>query len=156
MASRIAVMNRGRIVQTGTPSDIYERPNSRFVADFVGTVNLFEGEVVAGSFGPRLAITDADQPIPLPSGVGLPAGARIALALRPEKLRLSAERPAGFALAATVTSVDYQGGQSTIHLATQAGRVLRAHLPSGAAQALVPGTAAFASWSPEDAVPLAE
>ena len=49
MASRIAVMNRGRLVQIGAPAEIYERPNSRFVADFVGEVNLFEGEVVAGS-----------------------------------------------------------------------------------------------------------
>ncbi len=48
MASRIAVMSRGRLVQIGPPAEIYERPNSRFVADFVGAVNLFEGELVAG------------------------------------------------------------------------------------------------------------
>jgi putrescine transport system ATP-binding protein len=48
MASRIAVMNRGRLVQTGTPAEVYERPRSRFVAGFVGEVNLFEGELAAG------------------------------------------------------------------------------------------------------------
>src|SRR3984893_14309205 len=48
MASRIAVMNRGRVVQIGTPAEIYEHPGSRFVADFVGEVNLFEGELTAG------------------------------------------------------------------------------------------------------------
>src|SRR5437868_7275544 len=47
MASRIAVMNEGRLAQIGPPGEIYERPNSRFVADFVGAVNLFEGELVA-------------------------------------------------------------------------------------------------------------
>jgi putrescine transport system ATP-binding protein len=154
MASRIAVMNRGQIVQTGTPADIYERPNSRFVADFVGAVNLFEGDVVAGGGGKCLAIPDADQPVPLPSDLAAPVGRRIALALRPEKLLLSTERPGGFAIAARVTSVDYQGGQSTLHLATPAGRSLRAHLPSAAAQDFVPGAAAWATWSPDAAVAL--
>src|SRR5271169_2255690 len=54
MASRIAVMNRGRLVEIGTPAEIYERPVSRFVANFVGEVNLFEGEVTAGANCPAL------------------------------------------------------------------------------------------------------
>src|SRR5579883_2582327 len=54
MASRIAVMDRGRIVQIGAPADIYERPNSRFVAEFVGAANLFDGEVVAAGGAARL------------------------------------------------------------------------------------------------------
>src|SRR5437660_662692 len=95
LASRIAVMNRGQLVQIGAPADIYERPGSRFVADFVGAVNLFEGELVAGFNALCLAIAGSDQPIPLPEAVPLPAGATIALALRPEKLWLSQERPAG-------------------------------------------------------------
>src|SRR5205085_5701638 len=49
MASRIAVMNQGRLAQIGPPAEIYERPNSRFVADFVGAVNLFEGDAMPGS-----------------------------------------------------------------------------------------------------------
>src|SRR5204863_890014 len=109
MASRIAVMSRGRLVQIGPPAEIYERPNSRFVADFVGAVNLFEGELVAGFNALSLKIAGAEQPIILPQSVELPVGASVALALRPEKLRLSPERPAGFALAATVVSIGYQG-----------------------------------------------
>jgi putrescine transport system ATP-binding protein len=154
MAQRVAVMNQGRLMQTGPPSDIYERPNSRFVADFVGAVNLFEGELVAGFNTLSLKIAGAGQPIPLPGSVELPAGTRLALALRPEKLRLARERPEGFALAATIASIGYQGGHSTVHLATPSGAKLRAHLPSAAAGGLARGSAMWASWAPEDAVVL--
>src|ERR1700758_5541341 len=77
MASRIAVMNRGRVVQTGTPAEIYERPGSRFVADFVGEVNLFEGELTAGFNCLALTVAGFDRPIPLPppAGIALPEGA---------------------------------------------------------------------------------
>jgi putrescine transport system ATP-binding protein len=156
MASRIAVMNRGRLAQIGPPSEIYERPNSRFVADFVGAVNLFEGELVAGFNALSLKIAGAEQPIPLPQPVALPEGARLALALRPEKLRLSAERPDGFALAANVASVGYQGGRSTIHLRVASGLLLRANLASPAAIGLERGGAVWASWAPDDAVVLTE
>jgi putrescine transport system ATP-binding protein len=156
MASRIAVMNRGRLVQIGPPSEIYERPNSRFVADFVGAVNLFEGELVAGFNALCLAIAGTGQPIPLPAATSLAAGTGLALALRPEKLRLSTQCPAGFALAATIAAIGYQGGQSTVHLATHSGLSLRAHLPSAAALNLDRGAAVWASWAPEDAVALTE
>src|SRR5205085_2449218 len=116
LASRIAVMHRGKLVQIGTPAEIYERPNSRFVAGFVGAVNLFEGELAAGFNTVGLAIAGMDQLVPLPQSNNLPAGAAVALAVRPEKLRLSHDRPEGIALAATVVSVGYQGGLSTVHL----------------------------------------
>src|SRR5437588_191009 len=76
MASRIAVMNRGRVVQIGTPAEIYERPGSRFVADFVGAVNLFEGELTAGFNCLALTVAGFDRPIPLPppAGIALPEG----------------------------------------------------------------------------------
>src|SRR6266481_982891 len=84
MASRIAVMNRGRVVQIGSPAEIYERPGSRFVADFVGEVNLFEGELTAGFNCLALAVAGFDRPIPLPSGTVLPERGAATLALRPE------------------------------------------------------------------------
>src|SRR3954470_22100852 len=76
MASRIAVMNRGQFVQIGAPTEIYERPNSRFVAGFVGKVNLFEGEVVAipGRF--CLVVPDVAGPVTLPSGCEFQPGMR--------------------------------------------------------------------------------
>jgi putrescine transport system ATP-binding protein len=155
MAQRVAVMHQGHLVQIGPPAEIYERPNSRFVADFVGAVNLFEGELVAGFNGLCLAVS-GEPPIPLPTPIDLPTGTKLALALRPEKLRLTMERSDGFALAATITSIGYQGGQSTIHLVSSSGLSLRAHLPSAAAQGLAPGATVWASWAPQDAVVLTE
>ncbi len=156
MASRIAVMNQGRVAQIGTPAQIYERPQSRFVADFVGTANLFEGEVVASDGGLGLAIAGMERPVPLPAASDLAAGAGVALALRPEKLLLSAARPAGVALAATIASIGYQGGQSILVLATATGLPLRAHMASAAAQGFARGAAVWASWMPDDAVVLPE
>jgi putrescine transport system ATP-binding protein len=156
LASRIAVMHQGRLVQIGPPAEIYERPASRFVAGFVGAVNLFEGRLVAGFNALGLAIADGEAPAPLPQPLDLPAGSALALAVRPEKLLLSRDRPAGFALAATVVSIGYQGGQSTVHLVTASGRALRADLPSAAALDFTRSTALWASWAPQDAVVLTE
>ncbi len=127
VASRIAVMNRGRLVQIGTPVEIYERPGSRFVADFVGDVNLFEGELAAGFNCLELTVAGFDRPIPLPSSTVLPDGAAATLALRPEKLRLCRETAGG-------------------------ARLLKARLPSADAVCLSRGTAVWASWSPDDGV----
>ncbi len=91
VAHRIAVMDRGEIVQVATPQEIYEQPGSRWVAAFIGDVNLIEGGVVetngAGAViedagGRRFQVADTD---------GLAAGTRVAIALRPEKLRIARE-----------------------------------------------------------------
>jgi putrescine transport system ATP-binding protein len=156
LASRIAVMNRGHLVQIGAPTEIYERPRSRFVADFVGAVNLFDGTLIAGFDVVALSVPGVDQPVPLPKPVQLPEGTAAALAVRPERLRLSLARPESFALAATVASVGYQGGQSTVHLVTRSGRSLRAHLESAAALNFTRGTMVWASWLPQDAVVITE
>ncbi|MGE0258407.1 MAG: ABC transporter ATP-binding protein [Alphaproteobacteria bacterium] len=156
MASRIAVMNRGRLVQTGAPVEIYERPNSRFVADFVGKVNLFEGEVVAGAGGHGLAVPEVPEPLPLPPASEVRPGRRAMLALRPEKLALHRERPPAVALAARVTAIDYQGAQSSVRLLTGAGRELYAYVPSATAAALPRGGEVWAAWAAEDAVVLTQ
>jgi putrescine transport system ATP-binding protein len=148
MASRIAVMDRGRLMQTGSSADIYERPNSRFVADFVGAVNLFDGTVAAGS----LRVSGFDAAIALPAAIGLAEGSPAALAVRPEKLLLLIARPQGVAVAATVASVGYQGGLSLVHLTTASGRALKAQMPSAEAAAHDRGAAVWASWQPSDAV----
>jgi putrescine transport system ATP-binding protein len=152
MASRIAVMNAGRLLQVGTPAEIYNRPNSLFVAGFVGEANVFEG-VVAAEAGERvLAIPGIDCPIPLPSGAGVPEKAAIALIVRPEKLALSHDKPAGFALLARVAALDYQGPASVLRLTTADGRMLAAHLPSAAAAVFARGDPVWARWRPHDGV----
>jgi putrescine transport system ATP-binding protein len=154
MASRIAVMDHGRVAQIGGPSEIYERPNSRFVADFVGAVNLFDGVLVAGFNALALRVPGIETPIPLPENVRLPEGAEAALAVRPEKLRLSTARPDGIAIATTVASINYQGGVSIIHLTTASGHPLKAQLPSAAADDFDRKMSLWAGWNPADAVVL--
>src|SRR5579864_6018822 len=153
LAQRVAVMHRGRLVQTGPPAEIYERPNSRFVADFVGAVNLFEGEVTAEGNALHLDAGEEDA-IPLPRSIDLRAGTRLALAVRPEKLVVSMAPPAGFGLAATVAAIGYQGGYSTLQLATAGGLTLRTQLPSAAAHRFTRGAPVWVNWMPEDAVVL--
>jgi putrescine transport system ATP-binding protein len=107
VADRIAVMNAGRLAQVARPAEIYERPNSRWVADFLGEVTLIEGRLAPGgtlidsSLG-QLKVA-ADPAVTPESGVWL--------ALRPEKLRIDTERPAGEvnALAGTVFEIGYRG-----------------------------------------------
>ena len=156
MATCIAVMDRGRVVQTGAPGEIYERPASRFVANFVGEVNLFEGELIAGFKRLALAVAGFPGPIPLPSGTQLPEGAAAALAVRPEKLVLSHAPPAGFAIAATVSSVGYLGGGSMVHLATEQQKALKAYLPGSTASSFGRGTPVWASWPREEGVVLTQ
>jgi putrescine transport system ATP-binding protein len=156
MASRIAVMNRGRLVQTGTPAEVYERPRSRFVAGFVGEVNLFEGQLTAGFNCLALAVAGLDQPVPLPFGTNLPNGTAAALAVRPEKLVLSHHRPPGFAIGVTVSSIGYQGGGSVVHLAMGQKRALKAYLPSASAARFGRGMPVWASWSSQDGVVLTQ
>jgi putrescine transport system ATP-binding protein len=154
MASRLAVMDQGRLVQTGAPAEIYERPASRFVANFVGEVNLFEGELTAGFNCLALAVAGFPEPIPLPSGTQLPEGDAAALVVRPEKLVLSHAPPIGFAVAATVSSIGYLGGGSMVHLATEQGMALKAYLPG--AGRIGRGTPVWASWSLEAGVVLTQ
>ena len=156
MASCVAVMDQGRLVQTGAPAEIYERPATRFVAHFVGEVNLFEGELTAGFNCLALAAAGFPEPIPLPSGAQLPEGAAAGLAVRPEKLVLSDAPPIGFAIAATVSSIAYLGGGSIVHLATEQGMALKAYLPGAAAGGLGRGTPVWASWPPEAGVVLTQ
>jgi putrescine transport system ATP-binding protein len=155
MASRVAVMNAGRLVQVGPPAEIYDRPNSRFVAGFVGEANLFEGEAVTSEGRPALRVAGLDQPILVPRGSDPPVGSSVAVALRPEKLKLSLARPAGFALTATVVAIDYQGPVSLLRLSTPAGMPLKAQLASAAAAAFSRGSAVWASWDGDDAVVIA-
>ncbi len=95
MATRLAVMNAGRIVQTGTPHQLYEQPATRFVADFIGIANILE------------------------------TGHGRWLALRPEKIALNAERPeAPHVMAGRIVDIAYEGGRSLYRVAVEGDRVL--------------------------------
>jgi len=126
LASRIAVMDRGRVVQVGTPSQIYEFPSTRFVADFIGTTNLFESTVLERApTGVRLACTEVGCELVVDDAGRAAPGQRVWLALRPEKIRLSkapAPEQASNCLKGTVWELGYLGNRSTYQIKTASGK----------------------------------
>lgn len=93
LASRIAVMDRGVIRQTGTPTEIYEFPQSRFVADFIGSANQFEGTVAAMTDGRAMVECPSWGTIAVEHPNGIAAGAAVAIAVRPEKIAIGRSKP---------------------------------------------------------------
>jgi putrescine transport system ATP-binding protein len=92
MASRIAVMSHGRVLQVGTPKEIYECPSNRFVADFIGNINLFDGQLSLDEQD-RCEITTGQGVMHIAHGIGGAVGMPLAVAVRPEKIYISRDRP---------------------------------------------------------------
>ncbi len=128
LATRIAVMDRGKVLQVGQPAEIYEFPQTRFVADFVGTTNLFEGTVEACDPGLiTIACPETGCTLSVDDVGRFSTGQRVWIALRPEKIRLSKE-PAGGnrlnQLKGTVWELGYLGNRSTYRIKTSAGKIV--------------------------------
>ena len=128
LSTRIAVMNRGQVVQVGTPSEIYEFPQNRFVADFIGTTNLFEG-TVSGSEPGHLIVRSAEAGCDLiVDELGrFGSGQRVWVALRPEKIRLSKEPMPGNRfnqVKGMVWELGYLGNRSTYRIKTETGKLV--------------------------------
>jgi putrescine transport system ATP-binding protein len=114
MASRIAVMSQGRVLQVGTPQEIYEYPNCRFVADFVGNVNLWEGSLAVDA-ADRCEVKTTHGVVHVGHGISGTQGMACAVAIRPEKITLSKTRPAVSAnlFTGTVKEIAYFGSYNT-------------------------------------------
>ena len=123
VSDRIVVMDHGRIAQIGTPHDLYDRPNSRFVADFIGDANLIEGEVAGGTFH----AADLALPVSGPDGPAL-------VSVRPERIALEAPDAAPLG---TVASASYLGSRMEYVVTTGFGDLLVSAPIT--AQALTPG-----------------
>jgi putrescine transport system ATP-binding protein len=131
LATRVGVMNRGEIVQVGTPRDIYEYPATRFVADFIGSVNLFEGRLAEDEAGfARVACPELPVPVLIDHGVSAPPAANVWVAVRPEKIDLARERPeVGDNHAhGTIHDIAYMGDMSIYVVRLDAGRDVRVTL----------------------------
>ena len=126
LSSRLAVMDKGRIMQIGTATEVYEYPNSRFVADFIGSINVFDATVqrVSGDLA-EVAVPDLGGTVSARAIPGLAPGAAVALAVRPEKITLSRTRPeGGNVTAGTVQGLAYFGKDSLYRIALPGGRVV--------------------------------
>jgi putrescine transport system ATP-binding protein len=128
LSTRIAVMNRGRVVQVGTPSAIYEFPQDRFVADFIGTTNLFEGTVSGAQPGHLIvSSTEAGCDLIVDELGRFGSGQRVWVALRPEKIRLSKQPVRGERInqiKGMVWELGYLGNRSTYRIKTQTGKMV--------------------------------
>ena len=128
MADRIAILDKGEVMQVATPTEVYEAPTSRFVAGFVGNVNMFEGNV-ASRDATSARITGASGAEIVVDNVGeATAGSGVAFAIRPEKVRISSKRPADAvnALEGEVYDIAYLGDMTVYHVKLGDGQVVRA------------------------------
>ncbi|MEZ5802239.1 MAG: ABC transporter ATP-binding protein [Rhizobiaceae bacterium] len=129
MADRIAILDKGQVMQVATPAEIYEAPGSRFVANFVGNVNMFEGRVAArdadtaritGATGAEIVVANAGDAA---------AGNTVAFAIRPEKIKVSSKKPdnAGVnAMEGEVYDIAYLGDMTIYHVRLSDGQVVKA------------------------------
>jgi putrescine transport system ATP-binding protein len=128
LATRIAVMDRGQVIQVGTPSEIYEFPQTRFIADFIGTTNLFEGTVTGVEPGQiRIDSPEAGGELTVDDVARVHAGQRVWVSMRPEKVRLSKELPQGDrlnVLKGTVWELGYLGNRSTYRIKIPSGKLI--------------------------------
>ena len=129
LATRIAVMNEGKFVQIGTPSEVYEFPQNRFVADFFGQINVFEATVLA-SDGEYLTVRleDSGSEIRTRFDQHLDMDTRCTIGVRPEKLLISTEAPsrAGYTVTrGVVEDLAYYGNRSLYRVRSQNGRVIQ-------------------------------
>jgi putrescine transport system ATP-binding protein len=165
MANRIGVMDAGRLEQVATPRDLYEAPATRWVAEFVGDVNLFEGEVtshehhrltIATRDGGAIVVAEPRQPVTKPV---------VTVAIRPEKVKLSRRGLASDAvnsqainrLEGVVTDVGYLGGSTVYKIKLDSGAVVRSSMANTARldiDTLGAGQRVVAWFTPDDCVVL--
>jgi putrescine transport system ATP-binding protein len=128
LSTRIGIMNSGQIVQVGTPKEIYEYPNTKFVADFIGSVNLFEGQIIEDEPGHVvIASTETGQPIYIDHGISSAPGAWVWVAIRPEKMELVKAEPETRAnwSAGIVKGIAYMGNLSVYLIKLDSGKEVK-------------------------------
>jgi putrescine transport system ATP-binding protein len=162
LATRIAVMDQGRVVQTGPPSEIYEYPRTRFVANFVGTINIFDGRVTESAVD-HIAVASSDLSAPLAVGYSgdLRVGQQVGIAIRPEKISLSKDKPSQTENVAEgeVTDIGYLGTVSVYRVQLASGMKVQVMLPNlsrATEREITWDDRVWLSWKPDSAVVLVE
>ncbi|GAA0781835.1 ABC transporter ATP-binding protein [Castellaniella ginsengisoli] len=153
MASRLAVMTEGQIVQCGTPHDVYTFPSTRFVAGFIGSTNLFTGTIVVDEPDHVLIETDAlSRPLYVSHGISEPLGMEVHVSIRPEQIRVGRQAPEaesnwGHGM---VSHVAWMGSTTRYQIRLDAGQTIEASVPSlDWSQSDAPGVdeEVFVTWS---------
>jgi len=135
LSTRLAVMDQGRFVQTGTPTQVYESPKNRFVADFFGTINLFDATVIScqpnedsASYNIKAKLDKTGTMVKAVTESLLSPASAITIGVRPEKIRISHERPEGDNLTiakGVVEDLAYYGNRSIYRVRSESGRVIQ-------------------------------
>lgn len=168
LATRIGVMNVGEIVQVGTPKDIYEYPNSKFVAEFIGNVNMFQGRLIEDEPDHvRIESPDLQSTIYVDHGVSSAPDAVVSAAIRPEKIIISTERPVSIEghgqaeniAQGIVKEIAYLGDMSVYLVQLASGKIVRVTQPNTYRHAEATITweqQVFLSWHASSPVVLSE
>ena len=160
MADRLAVMSEGQIIQHGTPFDVYAFPNSRFVAGFIGSTNLFNGVIsVDEPDHVHIECEELNRPLYVSHGISEPLGMAVSVSIRPEQIQVSREMPTedtnwGHGI---VTHVAWMGSYTRYQIRLDSGMLIEAQMPSGTlAQPDAPGVdeEVYVSWSDDSATVL--
>lgn len=154
MSDRIAIMNGGRIVQLGSPREIYRRPATAFVSDFVGATNLLGG-VVSNTTGDVLRVETASGNYDVPlAGQALPIGTRVAISLRPESIRVNHDMPppAGRGVTGMLAEIVYQGAATRVGAQIAGDQIIWADLRDEEAEGLQIGDAVTLHWVQSSAI----
>jgi putrescine transport system ATP-binding protein len=135
LSTRLAVMDQGRFVQTGTPTQVYESPKNRFVADFFGTINLFDATVIScqpnedsASYNIKAKLDKTGTMVKAVTESLLSPASAITIGVRPEKIKISHERPEGDNLTiakGVVEDLAYYGNRSIYRVRSESGRVIQ-------------------------------
>jgi spermidine/putrescine transport system ATP-binding protein len=164
MSDRIAVMHQGRVLQIGTPTEIYERPNCRFVADFIGETNFLEGQVVAQENGQVAVMIGPGIQVRALVGEEDVTNSQVTVAVRPEKLRLLSE-PLPLAencLRGVIQEVVYIGTDTHFQISLAEGLTVRVRqqnrisTPDRRAYSGDRGDKVYVAWAPESTLLLQE
>jgi spermidine/putrescine transport system ATP-binding protein len=153
MSDRIAVMNGGKVEQTGSPREIYERPRTAFVADFIGSLNAFDVRIdeLVGSYA--VSRLGPNERVVLMVASGRRASDTIRVAVRPEQVRIepaeSSAPESGSRLEGRIAEIVYLGMYTQFHVDTKVGRVVSHRLADEVLSGLDPGSGVALSWDPE-------
>ncbi|HYS67082.1 MAG TPA: polyamine ABC transporter ATP-binding protein [Paraburkholderia sp.] len=162
MANRLAVMSEGKIVQIGAPNQVYDFPNSRFSAEFIGSTNLFEGVVVEDEPDHIFVESeDLEARMYVSHGITGPLGMPVGISVRPERVKVSLDRPGSSHNWArgVVADIAYMGSYSLYHVRLASGKTVvsnlsSSHLMSEGAPAY--NDDVFVYWSPASGVVLTQ
>lgn len=158
VADRIALMNAGRMVQVATPGEIYEQPASRYVADFIGDVNIIPGRYQAGEGEATLVSSWTEAPIRVPTAPQLSSGEEAWLALRPEKMSISPDAPppgTANVLHGEVWDIGYLGDMSVYRVKVASGDIVKVSVANRTRLVERPVSwedKVWLTWSPEQGV----